>query len=115
MSELFIATLFILCVFVIIPFIAYCIMVFVESFEDIHYMRDYIYCLNNHELKWVFMTPVVGFFASVYIIFFFTIAFILNSIKFVWNLIPKSSMVENKCICTWNKFSDWFMNIKIRD
>lgn len=114
MSELFIAILFILCTFVIIPFIVYCVMVFIVSFENIHYMQDYVDCLNEHELKGVFMTPVVNFFASVYIIFVFASAFILNSIKLVWNRIHGSSTIENKCIRMWSKFSDWFMNIKIR-
>lgn len=114
MSELFIAILVILCTFVIIPFVTYCTMVFIESFEDIHYMRDYVDCLNKHDLKGTFMTPVANFFASVFVMFALISAFILNIIKFVWNRIPGSAMIENKCICARDKFSDWFMNIKIK-
>lgn len=118
MNELFIAILIIFCAFVAIPFIVYCIMVFIDHFDNIHYMRDYVDYLNEHELKEAFMIPILNLFASIYVIFIIIIKVILIIIliivTFVWKHIPKISVFENKCTNIWERFSNWFMNIKIK-
>lgn len=114
MNELFIAILFIFCAFVVIPFIVYCVMVFIDHFDNIHYMRDYVDGLKHHDMKEPFTTPIVNLFASIYVIFLIIIVVVLKITGFIWNHIPKISIFENKCNNIWERFSNWFMNIKIK-
>lgn len=114
MNELFIAILFIFCAFVIIPFIVYCIMVFYDKYDNIHYMKDYINELQEHDMKELLKTPLVNCVVSIFIIFCFILLVITKIISFIWNKIPNISIFENKCINTWRQFYNWFMNIKIK-
>lgn len=114
MSEFFIAILICFCAFVVIPFIVYFVMVFIDNFDNIHYMRDYVDSLKHHDMKEVFTTPIVNLFASIYVIFVIIIMVVLKITGFIWNRIPKISVFENKCTNIWDRFSNWFMNIKIK-
>lgn len=114
MNELFIGILFIFCAFVAIPFIVYCVLVFIDNFENIHYMRDYVYSLKYHDMKETFITPFINLVASIYVIFLIIIMIILKIIEIIWKHIPKIRSFENKCINIWNRFSHWFMNIRIK-
>ena len=114
MNEIFIAILIIFCACVLIPFIEYCIMVFIDNFNNIHYMRDYIYSLKHHEMKELFTAPIINLFVSLYVIFVIIIMAVLKIAQFIWNHIPKISVFENKCTNMWERFSNWFMNIKIK-
>ena len=69
MSEFFIAILICFCAFVVIPFIVYCVMVFIDRFDDIHYMRDYVDGLKHHDMKEAFTIPILNTVASIYVIF----------------------------------------------
>jgi hypothetical protein len=114
MNELLIAILFLTFGFVIIPFIIYCIVVFMDRFDNIYYMRDYVYNLKHHYLKETFTIPILNFFVSICFIFLIIIGIVSNIIEIIWKHIPKISIFENKCINIWDRFSNWFMNIKIK-
>ena len=114
MSELFIAILICFCSFVVIPFIVYSVMVFIDNFDNIHYIRDYVDSLKHHDMKEWFTTPLLNCIASIYVIFVFILLGITNIISYIWNKIPNISVFENKCTNTWKRFSNWFMNIKIK-
>lgn len=114
MNELLIAIVILAFVFVIIPFIVYCIMVFCDKYDNIHYMKDYINELKEHEMKEYFTTPLLNCVVSIYVIFCFILLGITKLISFIWNKIPNISIFENKCNDIWRQFSNWFMNIKIK-
>lgn len=114
MSEFFIAILICFCAFVVIPFIVYCIMVFIDHFDNIHYMRDYVDSLKHHDMKEAFTLPILNTVASIYVIFLIIIMVVLKITGFIWKHIPKISVFENKCANIWERFSNWFMNIKIK-
>ena len=114
MNELFIIIVFCFSIFVVIPFIVYSIMVFIDYFDNIHYMRDYIDALKYDEWKYLFTLPIVNTIISICIIFATIILVILKIITFIWKHIPKISIFENKCINIWKRFLNWFMNIKIK-
>lgn len=114
MNEFLIAIIFIVSLFVVIPFIVYCIMVFCDKYDNIHYVKDYINELNEHEMKEWFTTPLINCFVSIYVIFVFILLSITNFISFIWHKIPNISIFENKCNKIWERLSNWFMNIKIK-
>lgn len=114
MNEFLIAIIFIISVFIVIPFIVYCIMVFINEYENIHYMKDYVKSLQEDDMKEFFMTPFINIFISLYVIFCIILWIILKVISIIWNKIPKISIFENKCTNMWRRFSNWFMNIKIK-
>lgn len=114
MNEFLIAIFFLVLAFIVIPFIVYCIMVICDKYDNIHYMKDYINELKEHEMKEYFTTPLLNCVVSIYVIFCFIILIISKLISFVWNKIPNISIFENKCNNIWGRFSTWFMNIKIK-
>lgn len=114
MNEFLIAIVILACLFIVIPCIVYCIMVFYDKYDNIHYMKDYINELKEHDMKEWFTTPLLNCFASIYVIFVFILLGITKLISFIWNKIPKISVFENKCNNIWKLFSNWFMNIKIK-
>lgn len=114
MNELLVAIVILTFVFIIIPFIVYCIMVFCDKYDNIHYMKDYINELKEHEMKEYFTTPLLNCVVSIYVIFCFILLAITKIITFIWNKIPNISIFENKCNNVWGRFSNWFMNIKIK-
>ena len=114
MNELLIAILILTFAFIIIPFIVYCIFVFCDKYNNINYMRDYINELKEHEMKEWFATPLLNCVVIIYVIFCFILLGITKIISFIWHKIPKISVFENKCNNIWERFSNWFMNIKIK-
>lgn len=110
MNEILSIILFLFCIFSVIPFILYCIIVFIDYYDKIHYVRDYVNALKNHEMKVAFMIPVINVFTSTWAI----IILISGIIRFIWNKIPGITIIENKSNNIWNCFVDWFMNIKIK-
>ena len=114
MNELLVAIVILAFAFIIIPFIVYCIMVFFDKYDNIHYMKDYINELKEHEIKEWFMTPLLNCVVSIYVIFCFILLAIIKLISFIWNKIPNISKFENKYNNIWGRFSNWFMNIKIK-
>jgi uncharacterized membrane protein SpoIIM required for sporulation len=114
MNELLIAIIFIVSLFIVIPFIVYCIMVFCDKYDNIYYMKNYINELQKHEMKEYFTTPLLNCVVSIYVIFCFILLGITKIISIIWNKIPKISVFENKCTNIWRRFSNWFMNIKIK-
>lgn len=114
MNELLIAIFYISCFLVLFPFIVYCIMVFIDKYDKIHYMKDYVYRLKHHDMQEWFTIPILNIMVSIYVIFVFILLCIEKLMKFIWNKIPKISVFENKCTNIWERFSDWFMNIKIK-
>ena len=74
-------------------------------------MRDYINALKYDERKELFTLPIVNGCVSIYIIVLAIIMGILKIITFIWKHIPKISIFENN---TCKKFSNWFLNIKIK-
>lgn len=114
MNEFLIAIIFIVSLFIVFPFIVYCIMVFINEYEKIHYMKDYIESLQKDDMKEYFIAPIINLFISIYVIFCIIIWIILKTISIIWNKIPKISVFENKCANIWRRFSNWFMNIKIK-
>jgi hypothetical protein len=114
MNEFLIAILILAFAFIIMPFIVYCIFVFCDKYNNINYMRDYINALQEHDMKEWFTVPLLNCFVSIYVIFVFILLSITTLISFIWNKIPKISIFENKCNNIWRRFSNWFMNIKIK-
>ena len=89
-------------------------MVFIDHFDNIHYMRDYVDGLKHHDMKEAFTTPILNILVSIYVIFIIIIVVVLKITGFIWKHIPKNSIIENKCTNMWERFSNWFMNIKIK-
>lgn len=114
MNEILIVIIFFISTFIVIPFVIYCIMVFYDKYDNIHYMKDYINALQEHDMKDWFTAPIINLFITIYVICCFILLGITKLIIFIWNKIPKISVFENKCINIWENFSNWFMNIKIK-
>ena len=114
MNEFLIAIFYISCFLVLFPFIVYCIMVFIDKYENIHYMKDYVYHMKHNDMKEWFTIPILNFAVSIYVIFIIILLGITKLIRVIWNKIPKISVFENKCNNIWERVSNWFMNIKIK-
>lgn len=110
MNEILYIILFLFCIFSVIPFILYCIIVFIDCYDEIYYVRDYVDALKDHEMRAVFMIPVINSVTSAWAI----IILISGIIRFIWNKIPRITIIETKSNNIWNYFVDWFMNIKIK-
>lgn len=98
---------------VIIPFITYCIVVFIGNYRDIYYMKDYVLYFKTHHQQELFLFPFVNTVVSIaYLIAL--IVYLIAGITFsVIKRIPKNKFMD-KCSTKWGKFTEWFMNIKIK-
>lgn len=98
---------------VVFPFITYCIVVFIEHYRDIYYMKDYVLYLKTHYQQELFLFPLINTFISIAYLITGIVFVVLTVCERIIKRIPSNKFMR-KCSTKWDKFTEWFMNIKIK-
>lgn len=103
--------IFILCIF---PFITYCVVVYIDKYEHITFIKDYIKELKRHDLAIIFGTPIINVGAALFAVWIGVGYLCSHTLVILWKMIPRHTQIENWLSDKWEMIVNKFMNIKIK-